>query len=113
MNARRAANHSPTKKAYLTLYDDERMFRWSGSEGVLLVFDVADDDDIKLIGQATPDSADAILNLTGWKPADTDSHFVDWLWKVAYVAGRWLHLPGFRKKKAPKKDLETPLPQQD
>ncbi len=99
MNARRAANHSPTKTAYLVLDEDERMYRWLGSDGILLVFDGSDWDDIKLIGQASPDSADAILNLSGWRPADTDSCFIDWLWKVAYVVGRWLHLPGFRAQK--------------
>lgn len=74
------------------------MFRWSGTDGKLLVFEELSSGDVKLLGQASADSADAILNLNGWKPSDTTSRFEDWLWRVAYIIGCRLRLPGFHKR---------------
>lgn len=106
MNARRAANLSPTKSAYFVSGDEQQMFRWTAADSRLLAFALENDDDVRLLGQVSPDQADEILNMAGWKPADTDGPLRDWMWRAAYVIGRRLRIPGFHKK-APSERGET------
>ena len=108
MNARRAANLSPTKTAFL-FTEDNQMFRWSGTEGQLLVYEALNPEDLKLLGMVSPDQADDILNQPGWKPGDTDNWLQDWAWRAAYAIGRTLHLPGFHKDPQPAPLAENPV----
>jgi hypothetical protein len=98
MNARRAANHSPSRIAYLTLEEDDLQFRWSAQEGKLLMFKGANPEETELVGQISPEEADAILNMSGWKPSDIDGPLRDWVWIACYWIGCRLHIPGFRKR---------------
>ena len=107
MNARRAANHSPSRIAYLILEDDDLQFRWSAEEGQLLMFKGANPEEVEMVGQIDPDEADLVLNMDGWKPADTDSRLQIWAWSAAYAIGRALHLPGFHKDPQPAPPVES------
>jgi len=104
MNARRAANHSPSKCADLILDDEGYMFRWSGADGTLLMFQGWNPEDTKLVGQISPDEADSVLNMTGWKPVVPTSRLHDLFWEVAYFVGCRLHLRGFHKTPPPEPD---------
>lgn len=97
MNARRAANFSPNKIAYCITEDERYTFRWSGTEGRLLLFEGMYPEEVRLLGDVSPDEADAILNAPGRKPEVASSRLEDWFWQAAYFIGCRLHLPGFHK----------------
>ncbi len=111
MNARRAANFSPTKTAYL-ITEDETLFRWSATTGKLCIYEGLNPGERRIAGEVCADQADLMLNATGWKPANVTSPFYDWVWYTVYRIGCWLHLPGFRKK-APANNKGSVLPEQE
>jgi len=111
VNARRAANFSPTKAAYL-ITEDETLFRWSATARKLYIYEGLNPGERRIAGEVYVEQADLILNATGWKPANTTSPFYDWAWFTVYQIGCWLHLPGFWKK-APASKEEGVLPAQE
>jgi hypothetical protein len=111
VNARRAANLSPTKTANL-ITEEETLFRWSATAGKLYIYEGLNPDERRIAGEVCAEQADLILNATGWKPANTTSPFSDWAWYAFYRMYCWLRLPGFYEQ-APANTVESVSPAQE